>query len=452
VATLEETSGHFRAAQKEIENLNMGLRRAAETNASREAAFNGELMEAKATYDRELAYRVKDAVAVQTAHLVEALEAAKARQEELAAAMENKENSIQALRSEAMETRRDYEERLRSAGSDAVAARREELEKAYAAKQARLEGGIAALRKELEDDYSARRAELSEDFELKSEHLGTEKLALKAALEKAREEAAAASGRAAGIFEEMMSASKAAQEEKNAMQRAQTEELNRAVAEAARKAVEITAEKLRRAEDEVSKAREANREEVNTLTESFIKEKERMMEEMARRENYVEAADIKIQDLERDIMKYRQNASGELLKQIAEQDERFRGVVGEEKARRDAREKAFAAELEQTRAACDARVKQLEGLLGAKEKLLADGDRFYRQKQLELDGLHSDFNQDVNKFNEELFAQKQALSEKEKALNDYRLKLEKEDAARNSETEKMRAELSRAILDYKSRK
>jgi hypothetical protein len=166
----------------------------------------------------------------------------------------------------------------------------------------------------------------------------------------------------------------------------------------------------------------------------------------------VEAADLKIQELERDIQKYRQTASGELLKQISEQDERFRAIVAEDKIRREAREKAFAAELERVKAAGEARVKQLETLLSAKEKLMAEADGFYRQKQLELDGQHSEFNQGVNKANEELFAQKQALSDKEKAVNDYRLKLERDYAANNAETEKLKAELTRAILEYKSRK
>jgi predicted nucleic acid-binding Zn-ribbon protein len=429
-STLEETAGHFSAAQKEIETLNAGLRKAAEVNAAHEAAFSRDLMEAKATFDRELAYRVKDAVTVQTAHLVEALEASKARQEELAAALDERENSIRALRSEASEARRDYEEGLRAADSGVMNARREELEKNYAAKTAALEESVASVKRAIEAQNQA----------------------LKAEVEKARSETVDAVKRADGIFDEMLAAGKAAQEEKSALQRAQTEALNRAVQDAVRKAVDITAQKLRSAEDELVKLQEANRDEVALLSESFNREKERMLEEMSRRENYVEAADLKIQELERDILKYRQTASGELLKQISEQDERFRAIVAEDKIRREAREKAFAAELERVKAAGEARVKQLETLLSAKEKLMAEADGFYRQKQLELDGQHSEFNQGVNKANEELFAQKQALSDKEKAVNDYRLKLERDYAANNAETEKLKAELTRAILEYKSRK
>jgi hypothetical protein len=449
---LAETAANFKAAQKEIEALSSGLRAAAEDSAAREARFNKELMEAKANFDRELAFRVKDAVAVQTSHLVEALAEAKAKQEELSALLDARDASIRAMRAEGIETRRDYEERLRSAGSDAVDARRAELEKAYAEKQTRLEEGLAALRKELEADYNARRAGLADEFALRNERLASENAALKDLAEKARAEAAEAGKRAAAAYDEMLAAAKAAQDEKNAMKRAQAEDIGRAVADAVKRAVEVTAQKLRAAEEELARAQESSRDEIAMLNETFNREKERMLEEMSRRERYVEAADIKIQELERDIMKYRQNASGELLKQISEQDERFRVIVAEEKARREAREKAFADELARTRTACDQRVKQLEELLSAKEKLMADSDGLYRRKQLELDALHADFNQSVNRFNEELFAQKQALSEKEKALNEYRLKLEKEYSGRNSEVEKLRAELSRAIIEYKNRK
>jgi hypothetical protein len=83
---------------------------------------------------------------------------------------------------------------------------------------------------------------------------------------------------------------------------------------------------------------------------------------------------------------------------------------------------------------------------------MADSDKLYRQKQFELDRMHAEFNQRVNAANEELFAQKQAAADKEKAVNENGLKLEREHAAKMAEMEKMKAELSRAIIEYKNRK
>ncbi|MDA8243766.1 MAG: hypothetical protein M0025_06555, partial [Elusimicrobia bacterium] len=409
---LEETSAHFRSAQKEIEGLNQGLRRSEEANAAREAALSRELMEAKSNFDKELLFRVKDAVAVQTAHLMEALEAAKAREKELADAIENKDNSIRALRSEAAELRRDYEARLLDAGADALKARREELESIYAARCAAADEEAGSLKKVLE----------------------AERAAMREAVEKARAEALEAGRRADASFAEMAEAAKRFHAEKETLQRARAADVKTAADEAARRAVEVISQKLRNAEEEIVKVQEANRDELALLTESFNKERDRMIEEMTRRENLLEAADLKIQDLEREMLGYRQSVSAEMLRSVSEQDRRFREVVAEEKARNEAR------------------IKQLEELLAAKERLLSDGDKFYRQKQLELDGMHDQFNKNVNRFNEELFAQKQELSEREKALNERRLKLEEEHAARNAELETMKAELARAIASYRSRK
>jgi len=409
---MAEISGNFKGAQKEIESLNSGLRKAAEANAAREAALNRELMEAKANFDRELTYRVKDAVSVQTAHLVEALEAARKKQEELSAELEARENSIAALRNEASQARREFEERLSAAAGEALGARRAEIE----------------------EDFKARRAALAEEFSLKNSRLAEENAAMKEAVGEMSAAAAEANSRSAELAGKLLAAEKAAAAEKLEMQKAQARELDAAVAGAVSAAMEAMEQKLRHAQEELERVRKEDSAEVLRLEEAAAAEKDRMLEEMDRRERYIESADIKIQELEREMLKYRQSASGELIKQMSDQDERFRVLVASEKAR------------------SESRVKQLEDLLAAKEKMLADADKFYRQKQLDLDTMHTELNLRVNKFNEDLFAQKQELGEKEKSLNDYRLKLEKDYAAKAAELEQMRAELSRAILDYKGRK
>ena len=231
-------------------------------------------------------------------------------------------------------------------------------------------------------------------------------------MEQAREEVLSANKRADDTFNDMLKATKAVQEEKLEINRLRTDEFNAAVTDAVRKAVESTAQKLRHTEAELVRIQEVNRDEVNLLTEAFNKEKDRMLEEIVRRED----------------------SSVDLMKHVSEHDKRFREVISGEKAR------------------YEARVKQLEDLLAAKERLLADGENIYRQKQLELDAMHAKLNESIGRFNEELFSQKQALGGKEKELNDFRLKLEKDYAAKASDLEKMRTELAHAIMEYKSRK
>ena len=389
---------------------------------------------------------------MQTAHLVEALEAARKKNSGLADSLAEKENAVRALKTEAVEIRLQCEERLSLGDSQALAERRAELEKAYTRKQARSEETLAVWKRGLEAEYQERKAELAEGFGLKDEHLAKENLALKEDLSKMRAAEEEANKRVSGLFDELSAAEQAAQREKLSLQKAHSEELSRAVAEAVARVTESVEEKYRLSRQELQNLQKAEREEYGLIEENFLAEKDRLLTELARRDKYIETSDIKMQEMELGMMKYRQNASGELLRQIEEQDERFREVVREEKSRRETREGSFEKELAAAREAFEAREKQLEDLLTAKEKLLADGDRLYRQKQLELDGMHAEFNRRVSRFNEDLFAQERAVSEKEKAVNEYRLTLEKEYAVKAAELEKMRGELNRVILEYKTRK
>lgn len=419
---LLETSDNFKASQKEIGAMNAELRRTALENAGREDRFAGELAGARADYEKQLTFRVKESVAARTADLLRDLDASLSKQAGLAAALEASENTVNALTNAAAEAKRDGEAKLISAISEGVALRRAELEKIYANKQAALE-----------EDCQLRLEEMNNEFTLKFNRLAEENAALKKEAGEQAAAAAQAKAEAAQTGEKLLAAEKAHHNEKLEMQKAQIREFDASVGDAVAAAVELAEDRLRHCQEELDKMKKTNREEVRLLQEGFEAEKDQLLEELGRRDRYIESADEKVQELEHTMLKYRQNASGELMKNIAEQDAHFREQAAEEKAR------------------AETRIKQLEGLLSAKEKLLADSDRFYRQKQLELDNLHAGLNMRLNGFNEDMFAQKQELGEKEKSLNEFRLKLEKDYALKNSELERMKAELTRAIIEYRKK-
>jgi chromosome segregation ATPase len=422
-ATLEQLSGQFRDAQVEIVELNTRLRKAAEDAGAREAALTGEVIAAKASFDRELSSRVKEAVLAQTAALVEAMEALKAEKAGLADSLQAKHEELLRLKEDSQRSRSDQEARILADFTRAEEDRRTELEGAYAARQAALE-----------DDFRARRSALEAEIGLQRDRLTEENAALKSALEKISAAAASANARSAELAEKLLAAEKNYHAEKLGMQTEHVREAEASISEAVAAAVEVTEQRLRHAQDELAKARKEALEEAGSLEAEFAAEKDRLLEEMDRRDRYIESAEAKMQELEREMLRYRQDSSSELMRNISEQDKRFRDAAAEEKAR------------------TEARLKQLEELLEAKEKLLADSARFCRQKQLELDKTHAELNQRLSKFNEELYAQKQELSEKEQSLSDYRLKLEKEYSIKAGELEQMKAELTRAIMDYKGRK
>ncbi len=449
---LEETSGNFRAAQKEIEGLSLGLRQAAAANAAREAVFNRELMEAKSTYDQELAYRVKDAVAVQTAHLMEALGTAKTRQEELAAGLEEKENSIRALRAEALETSRNYEERLGTAGSDAVLARRKELEQLYASRREELEKDSAALREELDNAYQSKEKEMLRRIGYKEAQLEAEKGDLAAGMEKLRAQAEAATAKAAEVFAKMMRAAKEHQEELFRLKEEHADEFENKLSAAVEAATRAMAGKTTLAEGGLAKAREDHKKEIAALEKFFGETREKMAAELESSRNYAEVLDFKIQDMEKELAKSRQNSAAEFLGRMTEQDEHVASLEKKYKARQEKLESEAGQRIMEIASSYESKMKDLEATLKAKEQLIQDSEEFWGKKQAEVDKSHAEFNLRINKFHEELFSQKQAMNEKEKGLNEFRLKLEREYQAKCAETENMKSELSRAIIDYKNRK
>ncbi|MDA8244166.1 MAG: hypothetical protein M0025_08620, partial [Elusimicrobia bacterium] len=483
--TFEEISARFRESQLEIVGLNAELRKAAESATAREAAVTRELLEAKSAFEKELPARVDEAVAARTAALVEAIEVVKAEKTDLAAAIIGKEEEIKGLKESAARDSAEIETRLLAEYSDALEAKRAEIAKSYASMQAALEEDFRQRRAAMEKESSvmmarlsqenaamrdalekmnaaagsanAKAAELSEKLLAAEKAFHAEKLEMQkqyarelevtvastvdaavetseGRLKQALEELDAARKANMELKERLLSAEKAYHDEKLEMQKEQVREMDAAVADSVSAAVEEYAQRLRRAQEEAAKAQKEARAEIGQLEEVFAAEKQRLLEDMDRRDSYIERADLKIQELENEMLKYRQEASGELMRNIAEQDERFRESAAAEKARNEER------------------IRQLEELVSAKEKLLAESDRFYRARQMELDGIHAGLNMRVNEFNKELFARKQELSDKEKELNDLKLALETEHSGKLAELERMKAELALVIKDYKSRK
>jgi hypothetical protein len=126
--------------------------------------------------------------------------------------------------------------------------------------------------------------------------------------------------------------------------------------------------------------------------------------------------------------------------------------MGEYAAREEKLERETAERIEAVRRDAEARLKDMEEALKAKEKLVRDGGEFWKRKQTELDEQYSALNMKINSFNEEIYAQKRAISERENAINADQLAREKTVSAKMAEIEKLKAELTRTIIEYKQRK
>jgi phage host-nuclease inhibitor protein Gam len=249
-----------------------------------------------------------------------------------------------------------------------------------------------------------------------------------------------------------MQVSKEHQEEVARLKEEHAAEMDAKISAAAEAATLSVENRLRLADAGFEKERPEHKKEIAAREKSFEEAREKMAAELGNARSYAEELDFKMQELEKELARVRQDSAAEFLGRITEQDEKIASLEGKYKARHAKLEEDARQSVAELTASYDAKIKDMEELLKAKEKLIQDSEEFWSRKQTEVDKAHSDFNLRINKFNEELFAQKQELGEKETELNDYRLKLEKEYAAKNAEMEKMKAELTRAIIDYKNRK
>jgi len=263
----------------------------------------------------------------------------------LSDALSHKEDEISKLKAEMAEKARQSFEALRFAESEVLSNKAAELEAAYMERKERLESEAAALKEALKNDYRNRQEELAKDLESRTLPLKLENEALKKTVQAMREEVAGAAVKAEAY-------------------------VNEKVESAAAKATQLLQEKLRFMENELSRVEQHNKDERRIIEETFHKERERMMEDLNRKNKYIEVVDFKIQEMENDLMKNRQNAATNLL----DQDEVFKALVCDFELRQ--------AKLEEDGARCvEERKARLENETAALRTAL---EKEYWRKQEEL--------------------------------------------------------------------
>jgi hypothetical protein len=345
--------------------------------------------------------------------------------ERLSASVAAKEEESVRLKAELAEQAELAAVSLRSAANETVARKSAGLEAAYKDRKERLEAEADAQKKALQEDHDERVAELAANYEAGARRAALENEALRSSAEKTREELAAVQLKADAYINGMMEKEHAHQTEMLKLKEDLATELNVRVAEAAEKAAQMQQGRMRFLEKELSRLQQNNADALKAAEEAFRTEKERLTEELGLRKAHIGAADRKLQEMEAELMKSRQNAAAIYLGQITEQDDRFKAMIKEYEDRQDKLEKAAAARQDGIRQEYEGRLRDMEEMLKSKDSLVRQGGDFWRQKQAELDTQHSALNMKINSFNEEIFAQRQTLSERENWLSlkfvNYRL-------------------------------
>ena len=155
------------------------------------------------------------------------------------------------------------------------------------------------------------------------------------------------------------------------------------------KVTEALGERIYAAEEGMVRLQRDHMDELRSMQDGFQKEKERLVEDLTRRESCIETGDLKIAALENELMKFRQDSAAVLMNNLAEQEDKFNAVLREYHDRMAKNEKEAAEKLEQTKAAYEGRLKELEGDLQAKDAQMRSDSESWNKKTREQDAEYS---------------------------------------------------------------
>jgi len=486
--TLEETSGQFLAAQKEIGNLNTGLHTEARKNAAAEAAFNRQLMEAKAGYDKALSAAQGESENFRNALKMEAAQLRREAEERVRAVELNAKKVLEQDLALQKAGKLDFDEAVAAAVGSAV-----EAEKgAWLAEKERLERSAADLSQRFssaQKDLSALSAEnraLGEKLLESEGRLNSQLLSIEAAAEKAAEGRlqSAVNVRTAAmqkVLSEAEAGAAAAEHERQAaMQWAQEETtylketvagLKRELGEAYARMNNLDAEFVEKrkgyqaglirvqqenaaefetkmkdaveaAVHSVKSELSAARQEVANLKNAFNEEKKnlRITEEDA--EIRLKQAGQKISDLETELAKRKVEASKELIDKMTEQEEERHRFMQEIQAKYAEKEKGYAARIDEDRKRYEAHISELERMLEEKVRGVEDEKSLVMKKLSELGRLETAAAMKENQLSEERIRSEKETEEKRQELERaYNRKL--------ADVEKLKTELAKTIIEYK---
>ncbi|HBE88621.1 MAG TPA: hypothetical protein DDW67_05710, partial [Elusimicrobia bacterium] len=322
----------------------------------------------------------------------------------------------------------------------------------YESRRAELEDETAQLRAALEAEYARKSEQSGKTVEVRLAQLREENEALRANINLLREEAATAGTRSARVFDEMMQKVREHKEETLALRESHAAELDARTRAAVEKATEGLIRKIAMAEEEIASMRDDYELELAKSREASAAEKDRLLAELSKREKYTEAAGLKIADLERQLIAHRQESAEIVVRQLAEQEEKFKDVIAEFQKRQLELEEGYFKQVEQTRKDYEERLARLEELAGSKDRMLKEREAVYGRKQLELDARQAELATRAAAIDQEIGEMRRADAARERDLEARRLELDKEYARKSAELEKMRIELSRAIAEYKGKK
>ncbi|MCK4935794.1 MAG: hypothetical protein KAR84_02985, partial [Elusimicrobiales bacterium] len=448
---IEELEDKYTDSQENVDKLAAEKRKLSDEVFKIQAEFNDEVISIKSEYEKEMMADIEESVRTRTGSLSDKLESVEKQNDEMVNLVKFKNDEIVKLEDDIHEKERVWADKIRNIERDLVARKTAKLQDEYNERKAVLEEETFGYKTNIELEHKEKCRVLKEISESKINDATKEKEEFRTMVVNLSKKLSDVSSKA-NILE-----IKVHNDEKNhrdVMSQTKKEhliELERKVSHAIEDHTSILISKLEMAEDQIIRTQQENEREIKMLEDSFNNEKERMLDEIEKREKVVEAGNAKIETLEDDLIDHRENSSKAVMNQLIDQEKKFALQLADFDKKQEEVEEEYGNRIKDIKNICEAKIDKMNKILKDKDEFISQREEHFKHQVEEIDLREDTLSGKMDEFKKAMAEDRMGLTRREGSMEKKIQENEIEHARKINELERMKAELSRAIREYKGK-
>lgn len=446
---IEEFQDKYTLSQENVDKLASEKRDVSDEVFRLQAEFNDEVISIKSEYEKEMMADIEESVRMRTKGLREKLESTEKQNDEMVNLVKFKNDEISKLEDNINEKDRIWEGKVRNIERDLMARKIAKLQGDYDEKQTAIEEDALAYKAELDHEYKEKCRNVKEVSDSKINESIKEKEEFRIMVAELSQKLSQVSSKANVLEIKIHDGEKNHRNTLAELKKEHLIELEKKVSEAIEDHTSILISKLEMTEDQIIRFRQDNEREIKMLDDSFNNEKERMLDEIEKREKIVEAANAKIEELEDDLMDYRENSSKAVMNQLVDQEKKFALQLADFDKKQEEVEEEYGNRVHDIKNICEAKIDKMNQIVKDKNEFIAQREEDFKQREDEIDLREDTLRGKMDIFNGAMSEERMDLARREGAMEKKIQENDIEHARKINELERMKAELSRAIREYK---
>jgi hypothetical protein len=448
---IKELETKYADSQENVDKLASEKRQISDEVFKLQAEFNDEVISIKSEYEKEMMADIEESVRMRTNGLAEKLESVEKQNDEMIGLVKFKNDEIGKLEDDINEKERVWADKIRNIERDLIARKTAKLQDAYNERKIALEEENLAYKTNLQQEYKERCHTVKEVSGSKINDANKEKEEFKVMVVDLSKKLSEVNSKANVLEVKIHDDEKNHRETVSQLNKGHMIELESKVSKAIEDHTSILISKLEGAEDQILRVQQENEREIKMLEDSFNNEKERMLDEIEKREKIVEAGNAKIEVLEDDLMDYRESSSKAVMNQLVDQEKKFALQLTDFDKKQAEVEDEYSNRVVDIKRICEEKIDKINKVLQDKDDFLAQREEHFKHLEEEVDLREDTLSAKAAEFNKAMAEERMSLARREGATDKKIQENEIEYTQKINELERMKAELSRTIREYKGK-